>query len=58
MSISEGYGNRCVVVAIQSKQLSSPMGTILRGGLGRSWASSDTSNLSGVERKKNRRESI
>jgi len=38
-----------MMLARQSEQLSSPMGSILHGGLGRSWALSDTSNLSGVE---------
>jgi len=38
-----------MVVASQSDQLSSLMGSILHGECGRSWALSDTPNLSEVE---------
>jgi len=51
MNVSEGYGERRVVVPTQSKQLSSPMESILHCERGRSWALSDTPNLSEVERK-------
>jgi len=51
MSVPEGYGEKSTVVVSQSKQLSSPMESILHWEKGRSWAQSDTSNLSGVERK-------
>jgi len=49
--MSEGYGERWAVVVSQSNQFSSPMGSILHGERGRSWAPSDTPNTSGVEPK-------
>jgi len=52
MSVSEGYGEKSTVVASQSEQLSSPMESILHWEQGRSWAPSDTSNLSEVKQKR------
>ena len=51
MDLLEGYGEKSTVMGSQSTQLCWPVENTLHQGRGRSWASSYTSNLAGVERK-------
>ena len=50
MSVLTDYGETLVVMVSKSNRFSSPMESTLHCKRGRSWALSDTPNLSGVER--------